>query len=177
MSSTTSAGKSPPGLSVWVTNGHGDEASICAADAAAGAHHAPDRSRDDQPSHGPERRTSRIEARSTAVIARVSSRDADDPALVGGIHGRARLPRRARGPADGRLVGLRLPVRASVAIAVVTFALLFDYTGTFLPDGLLSADGRPTAMFGIALERSSCSGWSRSAVVVFGFRDRPHATA
>ena len=41
-------------------------------------------------------------------------------------------------PADLRtvdVVGLRLPVRASIAIAVVTLALLFDYSRTFFPAG------------------------------------------
>ena len=71
------------------------------------------------------------------------------------------------------IVGLRLPVRASVAIAVVTFVLLFDYSGTFLPDGLLSAGRTPGAMFGVALERFVLFGLIPLAVVVFGFRDRP----
>lgn len=40
------------------------------------------------------------------------------------------------------VAGLRLPVRATVAIAVVTFALLFDYSQTFIPDDLVdSAQG------------------------------------
>ena len=79
-------------------------------------------------------------------------------------------------PADLRtmhLVGLTLPVRASVALAVVTFALLFDFSGTFLPDGHLSAGRTPTALFGIALERFVLFGLIPLAVVVFGFRDRP----
>ena len=79
-------------------------------------------------------------------------------------------------PADLRtvdVVGLRLPVRASVAIAVVTFVLLFDYSGTFLPDGLMSAGRTPNAMFGIALERFVLFGLLPLGVVVFGFRDRP----
>jgi hypothetical protein len=79
-------------------------------------------------------------------------------------------------PADLRtveLVGLRLPVRASVVVAVVTFALLFDYSGTFLPDGLTSSGRTPTAMFGIALERFVLFGLIPLAVVLVGFRDRP----
>jgi membrane protease YdiL (CAAX protease family) len=79
-------------------------------------------------------------------------------------------------PADLRtvdLVGLRLPVRAGVAVAVVTFALLFDYSGTFLPDGLTSGGRTPTAMLGIAVERFVLFGLLPLAVVVFGFRDRP----
>lgn len=79
-------------------------------------------------------------------------------------------------PADLRtvdLVGLRLPVRASVAVAVVTLAVLFDYSRTFLPDGLTSAGLTPTATFGIAIERFVVFGLIPLAVVVLGFRDRP----
>jgi hypothetical protein len=71
------------------------------------------------------------------------------------------------------LVGLRLPVRASVAVAVVTFAILFDYSGTLLPVGLTSAGRTPTATFGIAIERLVVFGLIPLAVVIFGFRDRP----
>jgi membrane protease YdiL (CAAX protease family) len=79
-------------------------------------------------------------------------------------------------PADLRtvdVVGLRLPVRASVAIAVVTFVLLFDYSATFLPDDFMDAGRTPGAMFGVALERFVLFGLIPLAVVVFGFRDRP----
>ena len=79
-------------------------------------------------------------------------------------------------PADLRtvdLIGLRLPVRASVAVAVVTFALLLDYSGTFHPDGLLAAGRTPDATFGIALERVVLFGLVPLGVVLFGFRDRP----
>lgn len=78
------------------------------------------------------------------------------------------------GPADLRavdVVGLRLPVRASVAIAVVTFALLFDYSRTFVPDSV--AGTGPTAMLTIALERFVLFGLIPLAVVVLAFRDRP----
>lgn len=71
------------------------------------------------------------------------------------------------------VVGLRLPGRASVAVAVVIFALLFDYSGTFLPEGLTSAGRTPTATFGIALQRFVLFGLIPLAVVIFGFRDRP----
>jgi hypothetical protein len=78
-------------------------------------------------------------------------------------------------PADLRtvdLVGLRLPVRASVAVAVVTFALLFDYSRTFIPGGLSAGRG-PEAMFATSLERLFLFGLVPLAVVVLGFRDRP----
>lgn len=78
-------------------------------------------------------------------------------------------------PADVRtvdVVGLRLPARASVAMAVVTFALLFDYSRTFFPDGV-PADRSPDAMFATALERFVLFGLIPLGVVVAGFRDRP----
>ena len=78
-------------------------------------------------------------------------------------------------PADLRtvdLAGLRLPVRATVAMAVITFALLFDYSRTFFPDGV--GEGRSAdAMLATALERFVLFGVVPFAVVVLGFRDRP----
>jgi membrane protease YdiL (CAAX protease family) len=70
------------------------------------------------------------------------------------------------------LVGLRLPLRATVAVAVITFALLFDFSRTFFPDGI--GDGRsPDAMLATALERFMLFGLVPFAVIVVGFRDRP----
>jgi membrane protease YdiL (CAAX protease family) len=84
-------------------------------------------------------------------------------------------PAYAATPADMRtvvLVGLRLPVRASVAVAVITFALLFDYSRTFLPDGV-GAGRSPDAMAAIALERLVLFGIIPLAAIVLAFRDRP----
>ena len=79
-------------------------------------------------------------------------------------------------PADLRtidLFGLALPVRASVAVAVVTFALLFDYSRTFIPDDL-SILGTPLdRTLAISLERLVLFGLIPLGVVVLGFRDRP----
>ena len=78
-------------------------------------------------------------------------------------------------PADLRtvtLVGLRLPVRASVAIAVVTFALLFDYSRTFIPGGANAGRG-PDAMLMTSIERVILFGLVPLLVVLFGFRDHP----
>ena len=79
-------------------------------------------------------------------------------------------------PADLRtidLFGLALPVRASVAVAVVTFALLFDYSRTFIPDDL-SILGTPLARtLAISLERLVLFGLIPLGVIVLGFRDRP----
>lgn len=71
------------------------------------------------------------------------------------------------------VVGLRLPVRATAAVAVATFALLFDYSGTFLAAGLTDAGRTPEAMRAVALERAVLFGLIPLAIVVFGFRDRP----
>jgi hypothetical protein len=78
-------------------------------------------------------------------------------------------------PADLRtvtLVGLRLPVRASVAVAVVTFALLFDYSRTFIPGGANAGRG-PDAMLATSFERVILFGLVPLLVVLVGFRDRP----
>lgn len=71
------------------------------------------------------------------------------------------------------LLGLRLPVRASVAIAVATFVLLLDLSRTLSPETLL-ADGRTAAaMRAIAIERAVLFGLVPLAVVRLAFRDRP----
>lgn len=71
------------------------------------------------------------------------------------------------------LVGLRLPVRASVAIAVVTFALLFDWSRTFIPADLAAGGRGPDAMLVTAMERFILFGLIPFGVVVVGFRDAP----
>jgi hypothetical protein len=79
-------------------------------------------------------------------------------------------------PADTRtvdLLGLDLPVRASVVIAVVTFALLFDHSATFIPDSLTASGRTPTAILAIAIERLILFGLIPFGIVVLGFRDRP----
>jgi membrane protease YdiL (CAAX protease family) len=79
-------------------------------------------------------------------------------------------------PADIRTIdlgGLRLPVRATVVIAVVTFALLFDYSRTFVPAELAGPGRGPQAMLATAIERFVLFGLIPFAVVVLGFRDRP----
>ncbi len=79
-------------------------------------------------------------------------------------------------PADLRtvdLVGLRLPVRASVAVVVVTLALLFDYSRTFVPSSIAGLTGSTASMVATALERLVLFGLVPLAVVVLGFRDRP----
>jgi hypothetical protein len=71
------------------------------------------------------------------------------------------------------LVGLRLPVRATVVVAVTTFAFLFDYSRTFLPDDLAAEGRSPTGMWATAVQRAILFGLVPLLVVVLGFRDRP----
>jgi membrane protease YdiL (CAAX protease family) len=80
------------------------------------------------------------------------------------------------GEADRReidLLGLRLPLRAAVAIAVVTIVLLADYSRTFLPADLAAMGRAPSALRIVAIERAVLFGLLPLAVVLFAFRDRP----
>jgi membrane protease YdiL (CAAX protease family) len=69
------------------------------------------------------------------------------------------------------VVGLRLPLRATVAIAVVTFVLLFDYSRTFLPADIRALGRAPEAMRAVSIERVVTYGLVPLLVVVLGFRD------
>jgi membrane protease YdiL (CAAX protease family) len=71
------------------------------------------------------------------------------------------------------VVGLELPVRATVAIAVVILVILFDYSRTFIPIDLLDGGRSPEVMRATALERVVLFGLVPLAVVLLGFRDRP----
>jgi membrane protease YdiL (CAAX protease family) len=71
------------------------------------------------------------------------------------------------------VVGLELPVRATVAIAVVVMVVLFDYSRTFMGDEWLALGRSPEAMRATAWERVVLFGLVPLAVVVFAFRDRP----
>lgn len=71
------------------------------------------------------------------------------------------------------IAGLRLPARASIAIAVTTGVLLLDLSRTLSPDALL-VDGRTAAaMRSIAIERAILFGLVPFGVVLLAFRDRP----
>jgi len=71
------------------------------------------------------------------------------------------------------LVGLRLPIRATVAIAVVTFVMLFDYSQTFMPAGAAALGRSPDGARALALERLVLFGLVPLLVVILGFRDHP----
>jgi membrane protease YdiL (CAAX protease family) len=71
------------------------------------------------------------------------------------------------------LAGLELPIRATVAIAVVTFALLFDFSRTFIPADVAGLGRAPEATRVYAIERFVLFGVVPLLVVLIGFRDRP----
>ncbi|MGH2476153.1 MAG: CPBP family intramembrane glutamic endopeptidase [Candidatus Limnocylindrales bacterium] len=71
------------------------------------------------------------------------------------------------------LVGLRLPLRASVAIAVVTVAILLDHSRTFIPTAVVELGRTPEAMWVTAIERVILFGLAPLLVVLLAFRDRP----
>jgi membrane protease YdiL (CAAX protease family) len=71
------------------------------------------------------------------------------------------------------ILGLQLPVRATVAIAVVTLVTLFDLSRTFLPDDLAELGRSPEGMRIVAIERALLFGLVPFAIVVGGFRERP----
>ena len=71
------------------------------------------------------------------------------------------------------LVGLRLPVRATVAIVVITFVLLFDYSHTFLSADAAALGRTPDGARALAIERLLLFGLVPLLVVLIGFRDRP----
>ena len=78
--------------------------------------------------------------------------------------------------ADRRVVsvaGLGLPVRATIAIAVVVFVILFDYSRSFMPEAITAMGRSPDAMRATAWGRVVLFGLVPLAVVVLGFRDRP----
>lgn len=70
------------------------------------------------------------------------------------------------------LLGLRLPRRATVAITVVTLAILLDYTRTFLPTDIRELGRSPAGLRGVAIERAILFGLVPLLLVVVGFRDR-----
>ena len=71
------------------------------------------------------------------------------------------------------MLGLRLPRRATAAIAVVTLVLLVDFSRTFLPDELIALGRTPVALRMVAIERAVLFGLLPLGVVIFAFRDGP----
>ena len=74
---------------------------------------------------------------------------------------------------DIDLLGLRLPLRATVAIALVTLVVLLDFSRALLPSDLAALGRSPFALRVTAIERAILFGLVPLAVVLFAFRDRP----
>jgi membrane protease YdiL (CAAX protease family) len=78
-------------------------------------------------------------------------------------------------PADLRtfnLLGLELPRRATAVITVMVFAVILDFSRTFIPDNLIASDRNPAMQRLQAIDRAVLFGLVPLLVVVFGFRDR-----
>jgi len=96
-------------------------------------------------------------------LAELISRATSGPAYLPDEGDRAEIP----------IVGLDLPVRASVALFLVTLVVLLDYTRTFIPADILALGRSPDAVRYQAFERFALFGLVPLAVVIAGFRDRP----
>jgi membrane protease YdiL (CAAX protease family) len=71
------------------------------------------------------------------------------------------------------LAGLRLPALATVAITVVVFAIIFDFSRTFIPDELIAYDRNPVMQRIQAIDRLVLYALVPLVLIVFGVRDRP----
>ena len=71
------------------------------------------------------------------------------------------------------LVGLRVPLRATVVVAVTTFVVLVDYTRLAMPDELVAQGRSPAGMWSLAVQRAILFGLVPLLIVLVGFRDRP----
>jgi len=92
------------------------------------------------------------------------------------VAGFVRAPDYPADAADRRTItiaGLELPVRASVALTVVTLALLFDYSRTFIPESIQDLGRAAPALRYQAIERAILFGIVPLAIVLLVFRDRP----
>jgi membrane protease YdiL (CAAX protease family) len=95
----------------------------------------------------------------TSALARLFSPPADDAT--------------AEDKAEFQLAGLRLPVRATIAITVMVFVVIFDFSRTFIPDALIQYDHNPGMQRLQALDRVALFFAVPLLVVLLAFRDRP----
>jgi membrane protease YdiL (CAAX protease family) len=72
-----------------------------------------------------------------------------------------------------RIVGVVLPLRATTALFLVAFLVLFDYQRTFIPAEIRALGLSPGGVRFQALERLVLFGLLPLLVVVIAFRDRP----
>jgi membrane protease YdiL (CAAX protease family) len=70
-------------------------------------------------------------------------------------------------------VGLELPLRATTALFLAVFLILFDYQRTFIPDEVRALGQSAAAMRYQAIERLILFGVVPLLVIVLAFRDRP----
>src|SRR5688572_23415664 len=71
------------------------------------------------------------------------------------------------------IAGVEVPFRVAVAISVVTFAILFDYSRTFIPRSIQDLGLAAEAMRYQSIERLVLFGLVPLTVVVLVFRDHP----
>lgn len=71
------------------------------------------------------------------------------------------------------LVGVEMPFRVIVVVTVVTFALLFDYSRTFIPESVRQLGFSAEGMRAQSIERFVLFGVVPVLVVLFVFRDGP----
>jgi membrane protease YdiL (CAAX protease family) len=71
------------------------------------------------------------------------------------------------------IAGLEMPLRATVAIAIVTLAVLFDYSRTFIPQEIQAIGRQAPAIRYNALERMIVFAAVPLLVVLLAFRDDP----
>jgi membrane protease YdiL (CAAX protease family) len=82
-------------------------------------------------------------------------------------------PPDARDERTFSIAGLRLPLRATVAVTVTVFAVIFDFSRTFIPDELIAFDRNPAMERLQAIDRAVLYLLLPLLVVVVVFRDRP----
>ena len=93
--------------------------------------------------------------------------------IVSGFLGAPYYPADAADRRTFAIAGLALPLRASIAIAVATIVILFDYSRTFIPEAIQDLGRAAPALRYQAIERLVLFGVVPLAVVLLGFRDRP----
>jgi membrane protease YdiL (CAAX protease family) len=71
------------------------------------------------------------------------------------------------------VLGLEMPFRAAIAVVVVTLAILFDYSRSFIPEYIQDLGRAAEAMRFQAAERTLLFGVVPLLIVVLVFRDRP----
>jgi membrane protease YdiL (CAAX protease family) len=82
-------------------------------------------------------------------------------------------PAQAADLREFEVLGLRLPLRATIVITVMVLAVIFDYSRTFFPRELIAFDRNPGIQRLQAIDRLALFIIVPLVVVLLGFRDRP----